>query len=108
MIEVAGLAAGDDVDLADLLAEGDGFFAPLAAGEVVGARVEEVHGDQREKRGSAALEEEHIVRIAEAEQLLAARDRLIVNGFEFLAAMADLGDAEAFALIIQKRGGGFL
>ena len=42
----------------------------------------------------------------EAEQLLAARDRLVGDGVKFLAAMADLGDAEALALVIEQRGGG--
>ena len=47
------------------------------------------------------------MRIAQAEQLLAAGDRLVGDAVEFLAAVADLGDAEAFALIIEQCGGGF-
>ena len=53
-----------------------------------------------------ALQEQHVVRVAEAEQLLAAGDRLVVDGLEFLAAMAHLGDAEPLALIIEQRRGG--
>ena len=79
-----------------------GLLAPLAADEVVGRGVQEVHRDGREELRRPALEEEHVVRVADAEQLLAARDRLVVDGLEFLAAMADLGDAEALALVIQQ------
>jgi hypothetical protein len=47
------------------------------------------------------------VRVAQAEQLLAASDRFIGDGVELLAAVADLGDAKAFALVIEQGGGGF-
>ncbi len=85
-----------------------GLFAPLAADEIIRAGVQEIHRDEREQLRCAALEEDHIVRVAQAEELFAARDRLVVDGFKFLAAMADFGDAKSFALIIQQRGGGFL
>ena len=49
-----------------------------------------------------------VVRVAEAEQLLAAGDRLVVDAVKFLAAVADLGDAEALALVIEQRGGRLL
>ena len=69
-------------------------------------RVQEVHRDEREQLRRPALQEQHVVRVAEAEQLLAARDRLIDDGVEFLAAVADLGDAEALALVVEQRRGG--
>src|SRR2546430_1815342 len=67
VIEVARLAAGDGVDLAEVFGRGGGLLAPLAADQIVCGGVEEVHRDEREERRRATLEEEHIVRIAEAE-----------------------------------------
>jgi len=69
--------------------------------------VVEIHRNEREKLRSAALEEDDIVRIGEAEERFAFSDGFVVDGFEFLAAVADFSNAKAFALIVDKGGGGF-
>src|SRR5205823_5830829 len=78
-----------------------------AADQIVSAGVEEIHGDDGEELGRPALEEDDIMRIAQAKELLAAGDGFIIDGLEFLAAMADFCDAKAFALVIKQGGGGF-
>src|SRR4051812_4859228 len=105
MIKVTRFAAGDDVELADFLAERSCLLAPLAADEIVGRAVQEVHRNEREKLRRPALQEEHIVRIADSQKLFAEGNRLIIDGFEFLPAMAHLGDAKPLPLIIQQGGG---
>ena len=107
MIEVARFAGGDDVELAHLLAEARRLLAPLAADEVIGAVVQEVHRDDREQLRSAALHEEHVMRIADAQQLLAPSNCLIGDGVKFLSAMRNFRDAKTFALIIEQSLCGF-
>ena len=108
MIKIAGFAGGDHVDGADVFAGGDGFFAPLAADEIIRAGVEEIHRDQGEEHGGAALEKQDVVGVAQAEELLASGVCFVVDGFKFLAAMTDLGDAKSLALVIDESGRGFL
>src|SRR4029077_982345 len=85
------------------LAERCRLFAPFAAHQVIGASVQEVHRDEGEKLRRAALEKQHIMRIAEPKQFLAKDDRLVVDGLELLAAIAYLGDDKPLALLIQQR-----
>src|SRR5581483_5883207 len=108
MIEVARLTGGNHIELPDFLAERRGLLAPLAADEVVGAGVQEVHRDKCKELCRAALEEQDIMRVAKVQQLFGPLRRLVENAFKFLPAMADLGDAKAFALVIEQRRGGFL
>ncbi len=108
VVEIAGFTGGDDVDRADFFAERRGLFAPFSTDKVVRAGVEKIHGDQGEKLRCPALQEQHIVRVAEAQKLLAAIDGLVIDRFKLLAAMAHLGNSESLALIVQKGDGGFL
>ena len=76
LLALAGPGRAGDVDVAveevrDRLRLGDRLLAPRAGHDVVRDRavLEEVHRDLREQLRGAALEEEHLVRVADAEQL---------------------------------------
>ena len=95
---------GDDVDGADLLGFLDGLAGPGAGVDVVGglAGQQQVHGNLRELEAGAALEEEDLVVVVDAEQLAHVGDGFGVDGVVGFAAVAVFHDGHAGAVEIGE------
>ena len=105
--EAARLAAGGDVDGAEVLGLGDRALGPVAGVDVVGARLsaQQVHRHDRVLADRAALQEEELVVVGNREQLAQQRVRLVVDRHELLAAMAHLHHRHAAAVPVEHLGG---
>ena len=101
---------GEDVDRADLLGFLDGLVGPGAGVDVVGGAAggEQVQRDLRELEGGAALQEQHLVVVGQAQQLGHVGDGFRVDGVVRLAAVRVFHDGHAGAGEIGQLGLGLL
>ena len=83
-----------------------GLFPPGAGDDVIGgrARRQEVHRQYGELRRGAALDEDHPIAVADAEQPLERRLRVGVDRLKLLGAVAHFHDRHAAPLEIAQLG----
>ena len=108
--EVAVLAAGCDMRIAEPLRLAQGLFRPGAGHQVVGGLIlgEKIHGDHEELRGGAPLQKQDLVVVGNAAHLPAESHRLVVDVQKRLAAVGMFQDADPRVAQRQKRLAGLL
>jgi len=108
-IVVCGLGRRRFLGVAEFLRFGQSLFRPGAGGHIGGffAGRQKIHRNHRKLEAGATLQEQYFVVLRNRQQLFQQSDRVVVDRFVFLAAMAHFQQGHARATEIQQIGLGF-